>query len=141
MDRLPEYLSGPYASNMARLLNCLIVGGSTPFAPPFNLCDEITRLYARIDRRQVQNPYAYRAVSSPFAINVAPEPNLEDLYGYSGIAGGVSPVVADGYCLMLAPLGTGKHTIEFGGTFGAPLSSPLSDITYHLTVAPSAQAQ
>jgi hypothetical protein len=35
---------------------------------------------------------------------------------------------------MLVPLARGTHTINFGGTFGAPINSPLSDITYHLTV-------
>jgi hypothetical protein len=43
----------------------------------------------------------------------------------------LSPVVADGFYLMIAPLSPGDHTLNFGGA-----SPDFSvDVTYHLHVA------
>ncbi len=44
----------------------------------------------------------------------------------------VTPVVADGFYLMVAPLSAGEHTIRFAGSL---FGSPFEDITYHITVA------
>ena len=49
-------------------------------------------------------------------------------------AGTYSPVVDDGYCVMLAPLPIGEHALHFSGAsagcqFGV-------DVTYRLTVVP-----
>ncbi len=46
--------------------------------------------------------------------------------------GTVTPVVADGFYLMVAPLSAGEHTIHFAGSLSG---SPFEDITYHITVA------
>jgi hypothetical protein len=45
----------------------------------------------------------------------------------------VDEAVGDGFYLMLRPLSTGSHSVNFGGTFGPPLNFPL-DVTYNLTV-------
>jgi hypothetical protein len=124
------------AQKMATLLNCLVAGGTTPFAPPFNSCQGTTGLNASLDGVSLRNLFAYRAISPVFSITVPPGNNLEQAFGYPNISGTISPVVADGFYLMLAPLSSGRHTISFGGTFGSPLNSPLSEITYHLTVVP-----
>jgi hypothetical protein len=123
------------AVKMAALLNCLVAGGTTPFGPPFSTCAGTTSLNASIDDRPLRDLFGYRAVSPTFSIVVPPSPNLEDAFGYSNISGTVAPVVADGFYLMLVPLSPGAHTVKFGGTLGSPLDTPLSEITYRLTVA------
>jgi hypothetical protein len=124
------------AARMATLLNCLVAGGTTPFGSPFSTCEGATSLNASIDDQPLRDLFRYRAVSPTFSITVPAGPNLEGDFGFPNISGTVSPVVADGFYLMLAPLSLGVHTIQFGGTLGSPLDTPLSEITYHLSVVP-----
>jgi hypothetical protein len=50
-------------------------------------------------------------------------------------AGTYGPAVDDGYCLMLAPLAHGEHTIQF--TAALPDGSFSEDVTYHIAIADS----
>ena len=64
-----------------------------------------------IDGVPVADPFAYRVPSSPggFAFNIPEGSILTDL----GFPAGVRfPAVADGYWLMVKPLGPGEHTIH-----------------------------
>ncbi len=77
----------------------------------------------------MQDLTQYRAASPVFALVDL------DLFGVEGFE--CSPVVADGYWLMLAPLPVGEHTISFAGAIeGSPLGDFALDVTYHLTVMP-----
>ena len=51
-------------------------------------------------------------------------------FGFSVPAGTYSPVVGDGYYVMLAPLSSGQHTLSFSGTAG----SFSLNVTYQLKV-------
>jgi hypothetical protein len=82
----------------------------------------------------------YRIQSNRFSYTVASHDNLlAKVFGLPCIPDGmtISPAVADGVFLMLAPLSVGHHTIHQIGTFG-PLDHPLflKDITYEITVVP-----
>lgn len=68
--------------------------------------------FAVIDGRPVRNLDDYRTESPLFIWGPLPEDNT---FGAPG--GTMSPAVDAGVYLFLAPLGVGKHVIEFGGTF------------------------
>ncbi|EUC18437.1 hypothetical protein [Paraburkholderia hospita] len=100
----------------------------------------VTELHASIDGVPVSNlvPAMFRTCAGLIPPCTAPGFSVtlpdNNLFGVS--AGVYSPVVTDGYYLMLAPLPPGPHTIKFGGagTFnGTPFSE---DITYNLIVSP-----
>ena len=91
---------------------------------------------------------AAAAVDNPDALEVTidgvPLGNLDDyrvqspVFSVTGPAGGLippgtfSPMVSDGYWILLTPLSTGEHTIHFRGVpDGAAF---VVDVTYHLTV-------
>jgi hypothetical protein len=110
-------------------------------------------LSASIDGKEVPNVLGYRQQSSqPFSY-VLPENNIY----YAGVTadngstinnpaelGGVvdinhlpitiTPVLADGYWMMVKPLSVGEHTIHFSASVEA--WNFKLDITYHITVAP-----
>ena len=76
--------------------------------------------------------------ASVFSYTVASHDNLlAGVYGETCIPDGttVSPAVALGVCVMLAPLSPGHHTIHFVGIVG-PVSSPFVeiDVTYNINV-------
>jgi hypothetical protein len=82
----------------------------------------------------------YRVQSPPFGYTVAEADNLlATVFGLPCIPDGmtISPAVADGVFLMLAPLSVGHHTIHQLGTFG-PVDHPLflKDITYEIDIVP-----
>jgi hypothetical protein len=91
---------------------------------------EVTSLQANIDGVPVQNPWAYVA-ELPSALTVV-EGGLLNSWGVD--AGTYSPNVTAGFCLMLAPLSVGSHTIHFAA---AVKGEPALDITYHITVKPN----
>ena len=86
-----------------------------------------------VDGRSINDILAYRTHGDGFAATM-PAGSLFGLFCGTP-AGTYSPLVNDGYYLMLAPLSAGPHTIHFSGTVGDPVNFTL-DITYHLTVAP-----
>jgi hypothetical protein len=94
----------------------------------------VTALHASIDGIAVGQLFAHREKAPPFAYTYQPTDNLaQAVLGYGGAdaSGTIFPAVADGYYLMLRPLSSGPHTINFGGTFSGVGSL---DITYHITV-------
>lgn len=71
----------------------------------------------------------YRAQSPPF-IATFPE---NAIFGVP--AGIYSPVISDGYWIMLAPMSAGEHTVYFKGTeVGGPNAGFTAEATYSLTV-------
>ena len=65
-----------------------------------------------IDGESVVHLRNYRAVSPEAFAVVLPDGNVPQSFGLPTPAGTYAPQVADGYWLMLAPLGPGKHTIR-----------------------------
>ena len=95
--------------------------------------DHIVGLFCTVDGVIVRNLNTYGCAPSQFTFT-APIPWL------FGAIGGLGKAVADGYCLMLAPLSAGKHTVHFGGSLHFTLANdgfdadfPL-DMTYNLAV-------
>ena len=95
--------------------------------------DAATNMSATLDGTAIaglestSSPYR---VQSPVFSYTLPEENIYEFFGMSVPAGPVSPVVGDGYYLMLAPLSRGAHTLRFHGAAG----TFTLDVTYHLTV-------
>jgi hypothetical protein len=104
-----------------------------------SLVGTITKLYASVDGVPVNLvPAMFRTCAGLIPPCTAPGFSVtlpdQNIFGIS--AGVYSPVVADGYYLMLAPLPPGAHVIKFGGA-GTFAGSPFSeDITYNLIVSP-----
>jgi hypothetical protein len=95
--------------------------------------DTTTELHATLDGAPLSDDlFAFRVRSPVFSYTLPPEDNIAQAFGCD-VSGTVYPVVADGFYLMLTPLSPGRHTINFGGTFGPPNNFSL-DITYNLTV-------
>lgn len=101
--------------------------------------DLAANLSADIDGVPVTNIGQYR-VQSPRGFGLTlPDNNVLKLFGYYAPAGSCSPPgpacvpylsFADGYYLMLAPLGHGAHTLHVHGEI--PAFSFALDVTYHL---------
>jgi hypothetical protein len=89
-------------------------------------------LLARIDGTKVVNLLEFRAQSPRFAVTIPSNSVWKSFGGPCADikAGTYAPVVADGWYLLVRPLGPGHHTIHFeGGIPGFRL-----DITYHLDI-------
>ena len=134
--------------------DCTVPAGKALFFPVLNvLCSELTgdgtteealltcadsaisattELHASIDGVPLSNLDDYRGTSSSFGFTL-PNNNWLQFFGFDAPAGFYEPAVSDGFWLMLTPLPPGNHTINFGGTFGAPINFTL-DITYNLIV-------
>jgi|GEM_PF-779707 len=87
----------------------------------------------------------YLTDSTVFGYTVASHDNLlAAVFGEPCIPDGttVFPAVAEGACLLVAPLSPGPHTIHFVGVVG-PVASPFVafDETYNVTVAPGQQCK
>lgn len=130
-----------------------------------NLTEEggnVSKLFASIDNRAVQNPEQYRQASeAPFSYTIPypVENSIHGTWGYDNesyldnrdndlsdnpapvqlqdLAGStnevtIGPVVADGYWLAVDVAG-GDHTLQFGGTFNSE-GEPFFqlDITYNI---------
>jgi hypothetical protein len=85
-------------------------------------------LTTSVDGVVLQNLANYR-FSSPVFSYTLPDNNIEGVPAQT-----VTPAVADGYYLMLAPLSAGQHQIHFTG--GSPLLNFSLDVTYNITVTP-----
>jgi hypothetical protein len=89
--------------------------------------DDPQLLEVTIDGVPVKNLDQYRVASPVFS---AVFPQNDPLFG---LAPGLhTPLVSDGYWLLLAPLSRGPHTIHFNG-IGSAGGSGVG-VTYHLTV-------
>jgi hypothetical protein len=125
-DNNAEHPDAPVPLTIAQLLKS--VDGFVQLA---------TALHVSIDGERVPNLFAHRAISPTFEITLPavtpPEQNLEQALGFN-VSGTIQPVVSDGFWIMIPSLSRGRHTINFGGTFGPPINFTL-DITYRLTVS------
>ncbi|WRH66981.1 MAG: hypothetical protein RSE13_00235 [Planktothrix sp. GU0601_MAG3] len=74
-----------------------------------DLINGVDNLVAKINGETIPNLFAHREQSPLFNFFAAENNPFRVTPGFSGDAYG------DGYYLMLAPLGSGKHTLEFGG--------------------------
>jgi hypothetical protein len=128
-------------------------GDNAGVDPPFTVpqlrnitaffANQVTRLYATIDGRAVQNLAGYRTLSPVFGYNLPATDNLYQFFGLD-VSGAQFPAVGDGYYLLLTPLSPGNHTLTFGGTtlsqdqYGNSALFHL-DIVYHITVTAGKQ--
>jgi hypothetical protein len=89
--------------------------------------DQVTGLEADLDGEQIHNIKSNFRVQSPQFDVTWPEDNVLTAIGEGPFSAGTySPVIDDGYYLLLEPLSPGIHTLHFqAGSQG---------ITYHLTV-------
>jgi len=86
-------------------------------------------LEVTVDNFRVRNVDQYR-VTSPVFGAFFPQGAIFGLE-----PGTHTPLVSDGYWLLLTPLSRGPHTIHFKGVAGAAAGGFVVDVTYHLTVA------
>ena len=92
----------------------------------FKCCVDPSTFSAEVDGVAIQQLGNYRAgQNNPVFSFMLP---VKNVYPGSPPAGTYSPVVSDGYYLMLAPLSTGTHTIHFVALSGG------QDVTYTLTI-------
>jgi hypothetical protein len=100
-----------------------------------SLMDAATNLHASIDGVPVQDVSSYRVTSPVFSFTLpATIDNLCTAFGGTVAGTTISPVVGDGYYLMLAPLPPGTHTLKFGGA--VPSVGFSIDNTYQIKVSP-----
>jgi len=89
--------------------------------------DGVTNLEADLDGIQVRNLKSYRVQSVEFDVTW-PDDNVLTAIGEGPFSAGTySPVIDDGYYLLVDPLPPGTHTLHF--------QAGSQNITYHLTVA------
>ena len=98
---------------------------------------EASDLHASIDGKPVQGLPEYRAGYAPFGYTLPATDNLVQYFGYKAPGSDwprtyVFPAAGDGYWLMLPPLSSGKHVINFGGT--VKNTGFQIDITYYVAV-------
>lgn len=82
---------------------------------------------AKVDGNELKDLESYRIESKLFNVTL-PKNNV------FGITEGMTPSVADGWFIMLEPLSTGAHTIEFKALVRGPAQNFQTDATYHLVV-------
>ncbi len=93
--------------------------------------DPPVTLLVSIDGVPLTGLSAYRATSPVFSYTVTSDNIVGLLVGVPLPGGTYSPVVSDGYWLMLAPLSAGVHTIFIKGISSGGLET---DVAYNLTV-------
>ena len=103
-----------------------------------SLVDTTTELHLSIDGTNVPQGalFADRVASPVFSYSLPPQDNI--VQGFEDGQGYIFPVLSDGYWVMLKPLSSGAHVIDFGGSAFGGFSL---DVTYDLTVAPSSAAR
>lgn len=104
--------------------------------------------YVKVDGVPLNNLFSYRVISPVFSYTLPPNNppesvNITDFLtgGFVEVSGLVTPVVSDGYYVLLSPLPPGEHLIQFGGTatvFDPDMNAFIFslDVTYHIKVAP-----
>jgi len=102
------------------------------------IADGVQNLTFTIDGRDVENLEDYRVQSPGLFGFTLPDDNVFQFFGFDAPAGYYYPAFADGYCLMIAPLSAGTHTLHFTGE--NPLAGATQDITFHLTVEGGAKS-
>jgi len=100
----------------------------------------VDTMEASLDGRPIKNIGAYRAASpEPYSVGFPENDNHMEMYYPDG--GTVSPVVADGWWILVEPLSVGKHTIKFKADFDGDDGQLGMDITYEVTVVPAGKAR
>jgi hypothetical protein len=90
--------------------------------------DSVT-IEASRDGVPLHNLTDYRVQSPVFSVTL-PEGNFLDV-----LSGTYTPMISDGYWLMIAPPSAGAHTIHFKGTItDGPFAGFAIEGTYHLTI-------
>jgi hypothetical protein len=156
------YLAGHFLTGGSFTRSCAIPVGKALFiplinswvdnvcnTPPFTV-DQLramaasgvippANLHASIDGNPLTNLESYRAISPVFSYTLPPSPDNLIYAGFGVSLPGdcwpsltVTPAVADGFYIMLAPLAAGLHSINFGGS--GPGGGFTLDVTYNLTV-------
>ena len=143
------FLAGSFGQVVTR--TCTVPAGKALFVPVLNLVDinvasQIARelraeiapcmdavagLSLEVDGQRVRNlAENFHIRSVVFDITVPPGGLLDP--------GTYSPVVDNGFYVMLKPLSVGSHTIHLSGASeGCPIQGPFSvDVFYHLNVVP-----
>lgn len=85
----------------------------------------------KIDGNAVLAPAStnqYREHSATFSYNL-PANNLYQYFGAAAPAGTITPAMADGWYIMLAPLAVGKHTLYFNSN----INGGIQQMTYEIT--------
>ncbi len=104
--------------------------------------DHVVSVSFEVDGKALRHMEAYRKQSPLYTFGPLPENNMFQDIGLTAPAGTMSPSVADGYYIMLAPLSRGNHTIHYTGKLVFTQAQDgfdylfYQDITYHLTVGP-----
>ena len=98
-------------------------------------------LHLSVDGQELSNVGAYREIAPTFSYVLPETDNVDQLFfGQSNLQGPVSPAQADGFYVMLQPLGLGTHVIGFGGVTPGGSLGPLNvDVTYTINVVPKGQ--
>ena len=142
------FLVGSFIGPVTRA--CSIPEGKALFFPAINLVDinlttqtadelraeiapcldAVTTLTVEVDGTPVEKLAKARVKSSVFEVTLPPGGFLP--------AGTYSPVVDDGFYVMLKPLALGNHTVRIlAASAGCSIQPPFSqDVTYNLTVVP-----
>lgn len=95
--------------------------------------DLATDLSCEVDGVSIPDPARFRTTAGPFSVTI-PDGSIWQAFGCdNAVAGTYSPLVGDGYYIMLKSLPRGHHTVHFSGTVGPPVSFSL-DITYDINV-------
>jgi len=96
--------------------------------------DAATKLDATFDGKTVK---IFRSTSPTFSYTVPDENSIYTFFGLTGpqFEGRVKPAVADGYWAYIPPPSPGQHELKFESAADTGFSL---DVTYHLTVGPSA---
>ena len=93
----------------------------------------MSELHVRLNNIPLQDLFPFRATSR--SLQTMTMPAEDNLLGVDG--GGDFNAVSDGYWVMLRPLRSGRHTLNFGGRVGDPARPDFElDITYEITVLP-----
>ena len=143
------FLAGSLGEVVTR--TCTVPSGKALFVPVLNLVDingttqtarelraeiapcmdAVAGLSLEVDGQRVRNlAEDFHIRSAVFDITVPPGGLLPP--------GTYSPVVDDGFYVMLKPLSVGSHTIHLSGASeGCPIQGPFSvDVFYHLNIVP-----
>lgn len=94
----------------------------------------VSRLEVVIDGVPLDDPFSYRATSPDggFVFSIAEGSILNEI-GFD--AGDYAPAIIDGYSVMLPPLSTGEHVIQWGSSGVFQDGTPYSyDATWYITV-------
>lgn len=96
--------------------------------------DAATKLDATFDGKAVK---IFRSTSPTFSYTVPDENSIYAFFGLTGpqFEGRIKPAVADGYWAYVPPPSPGQHELKFESASSAGFSL---NVTYHLTVGPSA---